>query len=178
MEIRNIFMLAKQDELLQYFTGTAVTFAATDKSLSATGIGDGLTAGEVFLVSGSSQSGNNVEQTIETVAADKITVIGAITDDTPGETIKLNQVVIGDWKDVSCMSKIVGSITSSGNCTVVIQQSMDGINVDHVTSISVTGGTSKEIDIPVYLPYARLKITNGDADQTIFRAYMCGRTCS
>lgn len=178
MEIQNIFMLAQVKELLQFFTSNAVTFANADSSLAATGIGAGLSEGEIFLVAGSSESANNVEQTIATVSDDKITVAGSTTNDTPGETIKLNQVVYTDWKDAACMSKIVGSITSSGNCTVVVQQSMDGVNVDHSTSISVTGGTSKEIDVPVYLKYARLKITNGDADQTTFRAYMCGRTCS
>lgn len=178
MEAKNIFFLDQITELLQYATSSAVTFAALDDSLAATGIGSGLAAGEIFLVAGSSQSANNVEQTLSTVTDDKITVAGSITDDDAGETIKLNQVVYGNWRDVSSLAKIVGTITSSGNCTVAIQQSQDGVNVDFSTSISVTGGTSKEIDVAIYSKYARMKITNGDADQTTFRAFMNGRTVS
>ncbi|MCK9566255.1 MAG: hypothetical protein M0Q43_09425 [Methanothrix sp.] len=179
MEAQNIIHFLTVTELLQYFTGTDVTFAEADDSLAASGIGSGWSEGDIFLCAASAASANNVEHTIATVAADKLTTTSVITADTPGETIKLNQVVYTDWKDVSCMAKIVGSITSSGNCTVLVQQSQDGVNVDFAASaISVTGGTSKEIDVAVYLRYARLKITNSDADQTTFRAVMNGRTVS
>ena len=179
METQNIFMLAKTEELLQYFTSDAVTFAQTDSSLSATGIGTGLTAGDIILIAASSEADNNTEKTVATVTANKITVEEAIVDDTPGETIKIKQVVYSGWCNVSAFAKIVGTITSSGDCAAIIQQSMDGVNVDHASSaISVTGGTSKEIDQAVYCKYARLKITNGEADQTLFRAYMNGRSGS
>jgi len=178
MEAQNIIHLCKITELLQYFTGADVTFAEADDSLAAANIGVGWSEGDIFLCAASSQTANNVEHTIVTVAAGKLTTGSAITADNAGETIKLNQVVYGEWKDVSCMAKIVGAITSSGNCTVLVQQSQDGVNVDFATSIAVTGGTSKEIDVAVYCKYARLKITNGDADQTAFRAIMNGRTVS
>lgn len=180
MESKNIFHLKKVDELLQYFTGNDVTFANVDNSLAANAIGSGMTTGDIFLCAASAQAGNNVELTINTVSANKVTINSSvsITDDNAGEQIKLNQVVYTDFVDVSCMAKIVGAITSSGNCTVLVQQSNDGVNVDFSTSISVTGGTSKEIDVAVFLRYARLKITNGDADQTTFRAILNGRTAS
>jgi len=178
METKNLFFIEEFKELLQYFTGTDVTFAEADDSLAASGIGTGWSEGDIFLCAASSQTANNVEHTIATVSADKLTTLSAIVADTPGETIKLNQVVYGSFHDVSCFSKIVGTITSSGNCTVVVQQSHDGINIDYSSSISVTGGTAKEIDQAIYLRYARIKITNGDADQTTFRAYMYGRAVS
>lgn len=176
METKNLFFLEEFKELLQYFTSTAVTFAEADDSLAATGIGTGWSKGDIFLCAASSEAANNVEHTIATVATDKITTTSVITADTPGETIKLNQVVYGSWHDVSCFSQVVGSITSSGNCTVVVEQSHNGVDIDYSASISVTGGTAKEIAQAIYMRYARLKITNGDADQTTFRAYMYGKS--
>lgn len=178
METKNLFFLEEFKELLQYFTGTDVTFAEADDSLAASGIGTGWSEGDIFLCAASSEAANNVEHTIATVADNKITTTSAITADDAGETIKLNQVVYGSWHDVSCFSKVCGSITSSGNCTVVVQQSHNGVDIDHSTSISVTGGTAKEIDQAIYLKYARIKITNADADQTTFRGYMYGKAIS
>jgi hypothetical protein len=178
MEAQNIIHFCKVEELLQYFSGANVVFAEADDSAALADIGAGLTEGEIVAISGSNQTDNNKEWTLGTIAAAKILLDGAVVADAAANNVKINQVVYTAWKDVSCMAKIVGSITSSGNCTVLVQQSQDGVNVDFATSIAVTGGTSKEIDVAVYLKYARLKITNGDADQTAFRAIMNGRTVS
>lgn len=130
-------------ELLQYFTSAAVTFAALDDSLAATGIGTStFEAGDYIYVTGSSETDNNTRWLLTSAAANKLIASGAITDDTPGETITLNQEYVGDWCNIELYAKITGVINSSGNCTVYIDQSGDRTNTDYTTTVSVTGGTA------------------------------------
>lgn len=170
-----VIPLDKCTELLQYFTSNAVTFASTDNSLAATGIETGWTAGDKVVVAGSSESANNTTFTIKTVATGKLTMYEAVTDDTPGETITLNQEWQGEWKEADQFAHLLSVINCSGNAYVYIDQSGDKDNADYTTTITVTGGTAKADSIEVVLPYARLRVRTNAADQTTMRAYLSGR---
>lgn len=171
-------------ELLQYFTSTGVTFAASDDSLSATQIGTGYAfeVGDYINVSGSSQTANNTTWLVSTSAANKIVVDGAITDDNAGETIVINQEYIGSWVNIERWAKLVGSIVTSGNAYVYIDQSNDDVghpssvtNTDYTTTVTVTGGTAASWSIETVGKYARMRVRNNGADQTTMRAYLFGR---
>lgn len=172
-------------ELLQYFTSGAVTFAASDDSLAATSIGTGAAfeVGDHIVVSGSSESANNTTHTVTISAANKITCGGsAITDDNAGETIVINQEYQGSWVNVERWAKLTGTINSSGNCSVYIDQSSDDVlnassvsNTDYTTTVSVTGGTAAAWSVEVVAKWARLRVRNNGADQTIMRATLWGR---
>jgi len=172
-------------ELLQYFTSGAVTFAASDDSLAATGIGTGgaFEVGDHIVVSGSSESANNTTHTVTISAANKITCGGsAITDDNAGETIVINQEYQGSWVNVERWAVITGSINCSGNAYVYIDQSGDDVNsaadvsnTDYTSTVAVTGGTAQPWNIQVIGKWARLRVRNNGADQTTMRAFMYGR---
>lgn len=66
-------------------------------------------------------------------------------------------------------NRLTGIVKSDQSGSLAVQQSSDGTNWDHITTIAVTGGTGKEIDVKVYGEYARLVYTNGATDQTVFR---------
>lgn len=167
-------------ELLQYFTSAAVTFEADDDSLSATSIGTGgaFEVGDHIVVSGSSETTNNTTHTVTVSAANKITCgASTITDDTPGETIVINQEYQGTWFNVEEWAKLTGVINSSGNCTVYVDQSGNGgTNTDYSSSWAVTGGTALAFSVETICKHARLRIRNNGADQTVMRAYLYGRT--
>lgn len=169
-------LIDSTQEALQYFTSTGVTFAATDDSMSATGIGSGLSAGDEILVSGSSQSANNTYWTIATVAADKITIDGAITDDNAGETITVTQVYRGDFQVVDHYAKLIASVYCNGNANLYIDFSGDGTNTDYTCTTSITGGTGAITTTEVCMKYARLRLATNAADQTTVRCYLYGRT--
>lgn len=171
-----IEILQQCKELLKFFTSNAVTFATADNSIAATGIGTNtVTAGESFRIAGAAQAGNNRTFTARTVTADKIVVVELVTAESTGATVTLNEEYIGAWKRVSNMTDIVGTITTSHNCTVLIDFSQDEVNVDHSVSIAVTGGTSQKINEAVVAPFARLRILNGGTNQTTLRVSINGR---
>jgi len=179
--MNKIFQIDKVTELLQYFASSSVTFAELDNSIAATGIGSGFSAGDKILVASSSVSGNNTTHTISTVASGKLVITSATTiaDDNAGESITINQVYQGNWQKVDHCAKIVGTINTSGNCSVYIDQSQDGVTTDYTSAaIAVTGGTAAAWDISVVGKYARMRIVNSGADQTIMRAYLNGRSIS
>lgn len=178
---QKLHLLDSITELLQYHTSGAVTFAATDNSLAATGIGTSTFAvGDYIVVGGSSQAANNTTHKLATVSANKITVTPdtSITDDNAGETITLNQEYQGEWLDVRRWPKLVGTINCSGNAYLYIDQSASpvGANTDYTTTVTVTGGTAAAFSVETVLPYARIRVRNNGADQTIMRAYLYGRS--
>ena len=165
--------LAKTTELLQYFTGSTVITQA-DKTFTAANIGSGLTAGEKIVIAGAGQSASNGTFTLVTVAAGAITVHEAIgTDETA--TITINQEYQSAWIDVRKWAKLTGSINSSGNAYVYIDQSADGYNTDYTTTRTITGGTADAWSIETVLPYVRMRVRTNAADQTAMRAYLYGR---
>ena len=178
--MRNLILekLDSCDDLLQYFTSTAVTFAAVDNSLSATGIATGWVAGDRVVIAGSSAGGNNTTMTIKTVATGKLTMYDTVSDDNAGETITVTQEWPGSFKEVNGFSTLTGVINCSGNAVIYIDQSANGVDIDYTSSWSVTGGTALSYEVAVLLPYAKMRIRTNAADQTSMRAYMYGRKIS
>jgi hypothetical protein len=171
-----LHQLDKTTELLQYWTGTDVTFAEADDSLAASGIGTTtFEVGDYINVSGSAQTGNNTTHLLTIVAANKLTTGSVITADNAGETIVINQEYIGAWVNVERWAKLTGVINSSGNCSVYIDQSGDKSNVDYTTTVAVTGGTAASWSIETLAKYVRMRIRTNGADQSIMRAYLYGR---
>ena len=82
---------------------------------------------------------------------------------------------IGDLQDVTSYAKVTGIIYSDQDCTLYIEQSADGTNVDYSTSFAVTGGTGLAFSVEAVAKYARMRIVNGSVAQTTLRAYMYGR---
>lgn len=178
--MRNV-VLEKLDsctELLQYFTSTGVTFAASDSSLSATGIATGWTAGDTVVIAGSSETANNTTMVIKTVATGKLTMFDAVTDDTPGETITITQEWPGTFKETNGFAALTGTINCSGNAIIYIDQSANGVDIDYTSSWAVTAATALSYEVSVLLPYAKMRIRTNAADQTSMRAYMFGRKIS
>lgn len=167
------------DELLQYFTGSTGT-TATTKKYSATGIGSGFTVGDTVLVAGFSNTASNGVKTIATIAGDNsyITVSEAIGADEAGVSAKFNQTYNGAWQDVGGCTVLIGTIRTSGNCSVYTDWSWDGGTTTEFSESanSVTGGTAESMgEIVVIAPYARCRVVNGDADQTVMSIFFGGR---
>lgn len=161
-------------ELLQYFNGSTVITQA-DSTYTATGIGTGLSVGDIVVISGAGQSGSNGTFVLTAVASGAITVAGTIgTNETA--TVTINQEYTGEWKEVRNFAVVVTTITSTGSASLKIDQSGNGYTVDITTTTAITGGTAATASLAVALPFARLRVTNNGADQTTLRAYMCGRT--
>lgn len=173
-----IFELDRCTELLQYFTSGAVTFAAVDDSLSATGIATGWTAGDTVVIGGSSEAANNTTMVIKTVATGKLTMYDAVTDDNAGETITITQEWPGTYKETKGCVALTGTINCSGNAIIYIDQSANGVDTDYTSSWAVTGGTALSYEVAVLLPYAKMRIRTNAADQTSMRAYLFGRKIS
>jgi hypothetical protein len=165
--------LAKTTELLQYFTGSTVITQA-DKTFTAANIGTGLTAGEKIVIAGAANSASNGTFTLVTVAAGAISVHEAIGADETA-SITINQEYQSDWIDVRKWAKLTGSIYSSGNAYVYIDQSSDGYNTDYTTTRTITAATADAWSIETVLPFARMRVRTNAADQTAMRAYLYGR---
>ena len=178
--MRNVVLeqLDKCTELLQYFTSSAVTFAASDSSLAATNIGTGFTAGDSVVIAASSEAANNTTMTIKTVAAAKLTMYNAVTDDNAGETITITQEWPGEYKETHGFAALTGTINCSGNAIIYIDQSGNGVDTDYTSSWAVTGGTALSFEVSVLLPFAKMRIRTNAADQTTMRAYLYGRKIS
>ena len=178
---QKLYKIDSTTELLQYFASSAVTFAAADNSIAASGIGAGFENGDKIVVTGSAQAANNTTHTIATVAANKITVTSdtSITGDDAGESITVSQVYIGNFQKVENYAKLVATVYCSGNAKLDIDFSHDGVNADYYpTQVSITGGIGAIETTEVCAKYARLRLTTSAADQTTLRATLYGRTVS
>lgn len=162
--------------LLKSFASSAVTFATADNSIAATGIGtDTVTDGERFTISGAAQSGNNRTFTAVSVTANKIIVAEAVTAESAGSAVTLNEEFIGDWKDVAHLTTLVGTVNASQNCTVYLDFSSDKTSVDYTATTSITGGTPAKISEAVVGFYVRLRVKNGGTNQTALRVNISGQ---
>jgi len=167
------------DELLQYFAGSTAT-TATTKKYAATGIGTGFAVGDTVLVAGFSNTASNGVKTIAYIHTDAsyITVSEAIGADESGVSATFNQTYNGAWQDVSGCTVLIGTIRTSGNCSVYTDWSWDrGVTTEFSESAnSITGGTAESMgEIVVIAPYARCRVVNNGADQTVMSIYFGGR---
>lgn len=64
---------------------------------------------------------------------------------------------------------VQGVAFSDQSGTLVIEQSLNGVNWDFASSISVTGGTGKDFSVALFAPFWRVKYTNGATPQNSFR---------
>lgn len=67
---------------------------------------------------------------------------------------------------------IVGSVVSDQGGTLLIEQSWDNVNFDISKSITVVANTAQALNEVIYLPFVRLKYTNGGTNQGVFRLYL------
>lgn len=166
-------------ELLQYFTSTGVTFAASDDSLSATNIGTGAAfeVGDHINVAASSQTANNTTWTVVTSAVNKITVENGITDDNAGETIKINQEWWGNWVHVDQFTTLAYAIKCPSDAYLYIDWSNSkGTTTDYTTAVTITGSAAgTAAAVAILAPWARMRIRAKDADQASMNAYLNGK---
>ena len=167
-------------ELLQYFNGSTVIDVSAH-TFTAANIGSGLTAGDLVYITGTASSTSDGLYTLQTVAAGVLTTVELPAGNDETATITINQQYSGDWQNVERWAKLTGTINTSGNAYVYIDQSgggADGItktNTDYTTTVTVTGGTAASWSIEVVAKWARMRIRNNGADQTTMRAYSFAR---
>lgn len=178
--MENITLLNSVTELLQYFTGTVTTTAAT-KTYACANIGKGLSVGDVVLIAGFDNVDSNGEKTIATIAAGNgsITVeedIGA--GETDKASVTLRQVYYTGWQPAYFYTDIVGTGYCVGADVTVTQQfSYDMVTTDFSASAQTltagTGATLTAIAIPNLYWRSRVALT-GAADLTTLRVYLFG----
>jgi hypothetical protein len=179
MEAQNIFSLGLITENLQYITVANGVFATADNSVAVATIGDGWSEGDTVVISGSNQTGNNREWTYGTVATGKVILVGGtVTADVAANTTVCKQTAYTPWRDISTFAKLCTAATTTGDCTIYVQQSQDGSTVDASTTVAVTGGTPASSEVAVLCRYGRLRVINATADQTSVRIVFNGRTVS
>lgn len=177
METQKTFMIWICDHLLQTFTGT-ITVDNDPKTFGATGIGTStFVAGELFSASGCSDSVNNSTFTIATASANLLTVTETTAAEGPTASVVLNEFYYGEWRPIRPFAYLTGTITASTACTVYIDQSRDGVNIDHTDTIVVGAGVAESWQYAVVVGgYARIRILNGGTDQTSMRCILNGKT--
>ena len=177
-ENQKTFMLWICEHNLQTFSSSAVTFATADNSIAATAIGTGtFTAGEYITVSGASENDNNNTFLISTVAAGKLVIASpSVAAESAGASVVINEHYYGTWQSCRDFKYLTGTIYTSQACTVYIDQSRDGINVDHTDVIAVGAATYEAFEYSILVSgYARIRILNGGTDQTSVRCILNGR---
>lgn len=177
-ENQKTIMLWICEHALQTFSSNAVTFATADNSIAATAIGTStFTAGEYISVTGAAETNNNVEFLISTVAAGKLVIASpSVTAEAAGATVVINESYYGNWVSCRDFKYLVGTIYASQACTLYIDQSRDGVNVDHTDTIAVGAGTLDGFEYEVVVSgSARMRILNGGTDQTAVRIILNGR---
>ena len=159
-------------EALQYHTD-AMVWLDTDKSISAAGIGTGTFApGDQVMITGADETANNGIKTIDTVAANKITILEDVTADPADAGVKMNQIVVGSWFPVGLYSRIVGAISCTGNASLLAEWSVDGATAIVTVTTAITGGTPASYATEVLAPYVRYKLLNVDNDQTAVAVHL------
>ena len=177
--MQNIVELKSISELLQYFTGEITTTTAT-KKYACTGIGTGLTAGEIVLFSVFDQTSSNGEKTLATVAANEITVSETIGTGETKAGAKLHQIYYTAWEDASFYTHITGTgYVVGANCTVTQQFRYSSAgNILSASAQTLTAGTAAAITavaVPSLQWRCRFALT-GDADLTVAEVRLFGVT--
>jgi hypothetical protein len=182
--MRNMILerLCKVTELLQYFNGSTVITQA-DQTYTASNIGSGLTAGDIMVISGASNSASNGTFTLKTVASGAIVVDDMDIGANETATITMNQEYQSAWYEVRGFAALTGVVNTSGNAQLYVDLSDNGVDVDYssapgTSSGAITGGTAFPFEVTNLMPYARIRIRNNGADQTTMRAYLYGRKIS
>ena len=177
-----LHQLDYSERLLVYFSGSITTTQST-KTYTAASIGVGLVAGDTIVVAGMAQSASNGTKTIATVTAGNgsFTVVEAIgTNETASGTF--NQEYIGGWQEINKWVRLNIIANYSGNAVGYIDFSgTTGVpgttkNVDYASTAAITGGTAYALAAENVARYARMRILNNGATQTIARAYFYGKT--
>lgn len=78
----------------------------------------------------------------------------------------------GVWTDTMIAGRedwMVGLMYSDQAGSLLIEQSIDGVNWDLDTTVALVAVTGKEFKVEVYASYIRLTFTNGATPQTEFR---------
>ncbi len=177
-ENQKTFMLWICEHNLQTFSSSAVTFATADNSIAATAIGTGtFTAGEYITVSGASENDNNNTFLISTVAAGKLVIASpSVAAESAGASVVINEHYYGAWQSTRDFRYLTGTIYTSQACTLYIDQSRDGVNIDYTDTIAVGAATYEAWVYDVLVSgYARMRIFNGGTDQTSVRAILNGQ---
>lgn len=168
--------LVRCERLLQYITGSDITFTAATKTIAdAHAVFDVFSVGTKFVVAGSGDAGNQKTFTVASIAADykSITVDETVTGDAAGDAITINEKYYSDWRYVADRRIITCSVYASQACTVEVEQSNDASNVDHTTTFAMTLAISPlTYEVHVVQNYARLAILNGGTTQTTLRAIL------
>ena len=163
--------------LLQTFSSAAVTVDNDPRTFAATAIGTStFTAGNKISVSGCSDSTNNGTFTLETVAANLLTVTEETATEVAGASVVINDFYEGTWRSIRPFSLLTGTIIASQACTLYIDQSRDGINIDHTDTIVVGSAVAEAWQYDVVVGgYGRIRILNGSTDQTTMRCILNGK---
>ena len=153
-------------EALQYHTAT-IEWLDTDKSMSVAGIGTGtFAADDTVMITGADETANNGIKTIDTVAANKITLVEDVVTDAADANVKMNQIVVGSWMPVDMYSRIVGALSCSHNASLIAEWSVDGSTALVTVTLAIVGGTPASYSVEVVAPYVRYKLLNVDNDHT------------
>mgnify|MGYP001470666208 CR=1 FL=1 len=176
-ENQKTYMLWICEHPLQTFSSSAVTFATADNSIAATNIGTSTFAeGEKITITGAAQSGNNTTFTIVSVAANKLIVSETVTAESAGASVVINEHYYGTWQPMRDFRFLTGTIYASQICTVYIDQSRDGTNIDYTDYFTMAAGAYESWRFDAVVSgYARMRILNGGTDQTSLRAILNGR---
>jgi hypothetical protein len=176
-ENQKTFMLWICEHKLQTFSSSAVTFATADNSIAATAIGTStFTAGEYITVSGAAETNNNTTSLISTVAAGKLVITSpSVTAESASASVVINEEYYGTYQSTRDFKYLTGTIYTSQACTLYIDQSRDGTNIDHTDTIAVGATTYEAWKYLILVSgYARFRILNGGTDQTSVRCIMNG----
>lgn len=169
-------------ELLQYNTAEVATTQATRK-YAGTGIGAGLAIGDLVYITGFSNAASNGYKTLETVAANEITVVEAIGEAETGITMVLNQAVRSGWISVRAFARLVGALYAVGGAGVYLveyaaDEKGDVLYMPNSSGEAWATATYAAFSYEVVAPYARITFRNNGADLTTFRAWVGGRVMS
>jgi hypothetical protein len=66
---------------------------------------------------------------------------------------------------------ITGSVKSDQSGSCIVEQSGNGTDWDVSTTITVTGGTTSNINVAIIHPYLRIRYVNGGTAQGYLRLY-------
>jgi hypothetical protein len=124
-------------------------------------------------------SGNGITSTAEVAGIRSLDVniksnflVQLDATDTP---LAGNASYTGPSVNVTKYARIVGIVFTNKAGNLYIDQSYDNSNWDYSSNFAIAANKGLGYSVETIAPYARLRIVNGPAAQTILRAYMGGR---